>query len=89
MKSIKKRLNLVFFYPALAETLSLPHRTVAAEVRKQIAGQYGSPQLLKNLNVGTAASNTVGYTPLYLSHEPIQHPTLQTCSFIITLIETV
>uniref|UniRef100_A0A8C5C6Y2 Dedicator of cytokinesis 7 n=1 Tax=Gadus morhua TaxID=8049 RepID=A0A8C5C6Y2_GADMO len=37
-----------------------------------------SPQLLKNLNVGTAASNTVGYTPLYLRHEPIQHPTLQT-----------
>lgn len=39
---------------------SLFHRTVAAEVRKQIAGQYGgSPQLFKNLNVGTAASNTV------------------------------
>lgn len=35
-------------------------RTVAAEVRKQIAGQYGgSPQLFKNLNVGTATSNTV------------------------------
>uniref|UniRef100_A0A8C7CNV5 Dedicator of cytokinesis 7 n=1 Tax=Oncorhynchus kisutch TaxID=8019 RepID=A0A8C7CNV5_ONCKI len=33
--------------------------TVAAEVRKQIAGQYGgSPQFLKNLNVGAAASNT-------------------------------
>ncbi|KAL6093289.1 hypothetical protein STEG23_011905, partial [Scotinomys teguina] len=27
-------------------------RTVAAEVRKQISGQYsGSPQLLKNLNI--------------------------------------
>lgn len=36
------------------------YRTVAAEVRKQIAGQYGgSPQLFKNLNVGTTASNTV------------------------------
>lgn len=36
------------------------HRTVAAEVRKQIAGQYGgSPQLFKNLNAGTATSNTV------------------------------
>lgn len=36
------------------------YRTVAAEVRKQIAGQYGgSPQLFKNLNVGTATSNTV------------------------------
>lgn len=35
-------------------------RTVAAEVRKQIAGQYGgSPQLFKNLNVGTTTSNTV------------------------------
>lgn len=39
---------------------SLFYRTVAAEVRKQIAGQYGgSPQLFKNLNVGTATSNTV------------------------------
>lgn len=28
------------------------YRTVAAEVRKQISGQYsGSPQLLKNLNI--------------------------------------
>lgn len=36
------------------------YRTVAAEVRKQIAGQYGgSPQLFKNLTVGTATSNTV------------------------------
>lgn len=36
------------------------YRTVAAEVRKQIAGQYGgSPQLFKNLNVGPAPSNTV------------------------------
>lgn len=36
------------------------YRTVAAEVRKQIAGQYGgSPQLFKNLNVGTTTSNTV------------------------------
>lgn len=39
---------------------SLFYRTVAAEVRKQIAGQYGgSPQLFKNLNVGAATSNTV------------------------------
>ena len=43
--------------PAVSSSLC---RTVAAEVRKQIAGQYvGSPQLLKNLNVGVAASNTV------------------------------
>lgn len=40
--------------------LSSGCRTVAAEVRKQIAGQYGgSPQLFKNLNVGTTTSNTV------------------------------
>uniref|UniRef100_A0A674DRV3 Dedicator of cytokinesis 7 n=1 Tax=Salmo trutta TaxID=8032 RepID=A0A674DRV3_SALTR len=44
-------------------------RTVAAEVRKQIAGQYGgSPQLLKNLNVGAATSNTV---PLTEAVEPV------------------
>ncbi|XP_072853828.1 dedicator of cytokinesis protein 7 isoform X2 [Pogona vitticeps] len=35
---------------AFAQKIS---RTVAAEVRKQISGQYGgSPQLLKNLNIG-------------------------------------
>lgn len=40
--------------------LSSVCRTVAAEVRKQIAGQYGgSPQLFKNLNAGAATSNTV------------------------------
>uniref|UniRef100_A0A8C3CMU2 Dedicator of cytokinesis 7 n=1 Tax=Cairina moschata TaxID=8855 RepID=A0A8C3CMU2_CAIMO len=40
-------------------TLSLsPFRTVAAEVRKQISGQYGgSPQLLKNLNIGGSVSH--------------------------------
>uniref|UniRef100_A0A8C3LXD1 Dedicator of cytokinesis 7 n=1 Tax=Chrysolophus pictus TaxID=9089 RepID=A0A8C3LXD1_CHRPC len=33
-------------------------RTVAAEVRKQISGQYGgSPQLLKNLNIGGSVSH--------------------------------
>lgn len=35
-----------------------PFRTVAAEVRKQISGQYGgSPQLLKNLNIGGSVSH--------------------------------
>uniref|UniRef100_A0A8C8EXE8 Dedicator of cytokinesis 7 n=1 Tax=Oncorhynchus tshawytscha TaxID=74940 RepID=A0A8C8EXE8_ONCTS len=55
---------------ALRTSLSSPpYRTVAAEVRKQIAGQYGgSPQLLKNLNVGAAASNTV---PLTEAVEPV------------------
>lgn len=40
-------------------TLSLfRFRTVAAEVRKQISGQYGgSPQLLKNLNIGGSVSH--------------------------------
>jgi len=44
--------------------LLLFSRTVAAEVRKQIAGQYGgSPQLLKNLSVGgNATSNAVSKT---------------------------
>uniref|UniRef100_A0A673C4Q7 Dedicator of cytokinesis 7 n=1 Tax=Sphaeramia orbicularis TaxID=375764 RepID=A0A673C4Q7_9TELE len=37
--------------------------TVAAEVRKQIAGQYGgSPQLFKNLNVGTTTNCVRSYT---------------------------
>ncbi|KAM6963291.1 dedicator of cytokinesis protein 7 isoform 6-T6 [Aplochiton taeniatus] len=45
---------------AFAQKIS---RTVAAEVRKQIAGQYGgSPQLLKNLNVGAAANTTIPLT---------------------------
>ncbi|XP_077134971.1 dedicator of cytokinesis protein 7 isoform X11 [Ranitomeya variabilis] len=34
---------------AFAQKIS---RTVAAEVRKQISGQYGSPQLHKNLSIG-------------------------------------
>ncbi|XP_018609629.1 dedicator of cytokinesis protein 7 isoform X17 [Scleropages formosus] len=52
---------------AFAQKIS---RTVAAEVRKQIAGQYGgSPQLLKNLTVGAStASNTV---PLTEAVEPV------------------
>lgn len=43
------------------DSVCLLFRTVAAEVRKQIAGQYGgSPQLLKNLHMGgNAASNSV------------------------------
>ncbi|KAF3835378.1 hypothetical protein F7725_027936 [Dissostichus mawsoni] len=44
--------------------------TVAAEVRKQIAGQYGgSPQLFKNINVGATTTNTVSllkdHAPMY------------------------
>ncbi|XP_069498127.1 dedicator of cytokinesis protein 7 isoform X10 [Ambystoma mexicanum] len=40
---------------AFAQKIS---RTVAAEVRKQISGQYGgSPQLLKNINIGGNASH--------------------------------
>ena len=61
----------------LVKTWSLPHRTVAAEVRKQIAGQYGSPQLLKNLNVGTASSNTVGQTCSFI--HSIRKPSLKWC----------
>ncbi|KAB5584333.1 hypothetical protein PHYPO_G00106220 [Pangasianodon hypophthalmus] len=52
---------------AFAQKIS---RTVAAEVRKQIAGQYGgSPQLLKNLHMGgNSASNSV---PLTEAVEPV------------------
>uniref|UniRef100_A0A8C7KXA5 Dedicator of cytokinesis 7 n=1 Tax=Oncorhynchus kisutch TaxID=8019 RepID=A0A8C7KXA5_ONCKI len=54
---------------------SLPCRTVAAEVRKQIAGQYGgSPQLLKNLNVGvplTEAVEPVDFEEYLITHPPI------------------
>ncbi|XP_075688862.1 dedicator of cytokinesis protein 7 isoform X15 [Rhinoderma darwinii] len=39
---------------AFAQKIS---RTVAAEVRKQISGQYGSPQLHKNLSVGGGGSH--------------------------------
>ncbi|KAM8931057.1 dedicator of cytokinesis protein 7 isoform 1-T1 [Pelodytes ibericus] len=39
---------------AFAQKIS---RTVAAEVRKQISGQYGSPQLHKNVNVGSGGSH--------------------------------
>ncbi|XP_059922381.1 dedicator of cytokinesis protein 7 isoform X19 [Gadus macrocephalus] len=73
---------------AFAQKIS---RTVAAEVRKQIAGQYGSPQLLKNLNVGTAASNTV---PLTEAVEPVDfeeylstHPPLVESGPLRDLIE--
>ncbi|XP_051788651.1 dedicator of cytokinesis protein 7 isoform X10 [Erpetoichthys calabaricus] len=63
---------------AFAQKIS---RTVAAEVRKQIAGQYGgSPQLLKNLNVGantshhtvplTEAVDPVDFEDYYLTHPP-------------------
>lgn len=51
---------IVVCIPHPPTRLSSICRTVAAEVRKQIAGQYGgSPQLFKNLNVGTTTSNTV------------------------------
>ncbi|KAG7268748.1 hypothetical protein CRUP_034582 [Coryphaenoides rupestris] len=73
---------------AFAQKIS---RTVAAEVRKQIAGQYGSPQLLKNVNVGTAASNTV---PLTEAVEPVDfeeylstHPPLMESGPLRDLIE--
>ncbi|KAK1164280.1 hypothetical protein AOXY_G16336 [Acipenser oxyrinchus oxyrinchus] len=63
---------------AFAQKIS---RTVAAEVRKQIAGQYGgSPQLLKNLNVAASASHhtvplteavePVDYEDYHMSHPP-------------------
>ncbi|XP_029474486.1 dedicator of cytokinesis protein 7 isoform X5 [Rhinatrema bivittatum] len=63
---------------AFAQKIS---RTVAAEVRKQISGQYGSsPQLLKNVNIGGSASHhaTVPLTepvdPVDLEDYLITHP---------------
>ncbi|XP_058891186.1 dedicator of cytokinesis protein 7 isoform X2 [Acipenser ruthenus] len=54
---------------AFAQKIS---RTVAAEVRKQIAGQYGgSPQLLKNLNVAASASHHT--VPLTEAVEPVDY----------------
>ncbi|XP_031430859.1 dedicator of cytokinesis protein 7 isoform X21 [Clupea harengus] len=68
-------------------------RTVAAEVRKQIAGQYGgSPQLLKNLNVGaTATANTVPLTetvePVDFEEYLITHPPIVESGPLRDLIE--
>ncbi|XP_058034694.1 dedicator of cytokinesis protein 7 isoform X6 [Ahaetulla prasina] len=63
---------------AFAQKIS---RTVAAEVRKQISGQYGgSPQLLKNLNIGGTISHhtTVPLTepvdPVDLEDYLLTHP---------------
>uniref|UniRef100_A0A8C6Y6H1 Dedicator of cytokinesis 7 n=1 Tax=Naja naja TaxID=35670 RepID=A0A8C6Y6H1_NAJNA len=63
---------------AFAQKIS---RTVAAEVRKQISGQYGgSPQLLKNLNIGGTISHhtTVPLTepvdPVELEDYLLTHP---------------
>ncbi|XP_064187973.1 dedicator of cytokinesis protein 7 isoform X19 [Anguilla rostrata] len=75
---------------AFAQKIS---RTVAAEVRKQIAGQYGgSPQLLKNLNVGAnATSNTVPLTeavePVDFEEYLITHPPIIESGPLRDLIE--
>ncbi|XP_031430858.1 dedicator of cytokinesis protein 7 isoform X20 [Clupea harengus] len=75
---------------AFAQKIS---RTVAAEVRKQIAGQYGgSPQLLKNLNVGaTATANTVPLTetvePVDFEEYLITHPPIVESGPLRDLIE--
>uniref|UniRef100_A0A1A8EZA2 Dedicator of cytokinesis 7 n=2 Tax=Nothobranchius korthausae TaxID=1143690 RepID=A0A1A8EZA2_9TELE len=74
---------------AFAQKIS---RTVAAEVRKQIAGQYGgSPQLFKNLNVGTTSSNTVPLTeavePVDFEEYLITHPPIVESGPLRDLIE--
>ncbi|XP_013931402.1 PREDICTED: dedicator of cytokinesis protein 7 [Thamnophis sirtalis] len=63
---------------AFAQKIS---RTVAAEVRKQISGQYGgSPQLLKNLNIGGTISHhtsvplTEPVDPVDLEDYLLTHP---------------
>ncbi|XP_053539813.1 dedicator of cytokinesis protein 7 isoform X17 [Ictalurus punctatus] len=75
---------------AFAQKIS---RTVAAEVRKQIAGQYGgSPQLLKNLHMGgNAASNSVPLTeavePVDFEEYLITHPPIIESGPLRDLIE--
>ncbi|XP_072540382.1 dedicator of cytokinesis protein 7 isoform X16 [Salminus brasiliensis] len=75
---------------AFAQKIS---RTVAAEVRKQIAGQYGgSPQLLKNLSVGGhAANNSVPLTepvePVDFEEYLITHPPIIESGPLRDLIE--
>ncbi|XP_077439260.1 dedicator of cytokinesis protein 7 isoform X17 [Vanacampus margaritifer] len=74
---------------AFAQKIS---RTVAAEVRKQIAGQYGaSPQLFKNLNAGTITSNTVPLTeavePVDFEEYLITHPPIVESGPLRDLIE--
>uniref|UniRef100_A0A3Q2YLE1 Dedicator of cytokinesis 7 n=1 Tax=Hippocampus comes TaxID=109280 RepID=A0A3Q2YLE1_HIPCM len=74
---------------AFAQKIS---RTVAAEVRKQIAGQYGgSPQLFKNLNAGTLTSNTVPLTeavePVDFEEYLITHPPIVESGPLRDLIE--
>uniref|UniRef100_A0A670JI23 Dedicator of cytokinesis 7 n=1 Tax=Podarcis muralis TaxID=64176 RepID=A0A670JI23_PODMU len=76
--------------------LKLPFhsRTVAAEVRKQISGQYGgSPQLLKNLNIGGSISHhtTVPLTepvdPVDLEEYLLTHPLAVDCGPLRDLLE--
>ncbi|XP_076870994.1 dedicator of cytokinesis protein 7 isoform X22 [Brachyhypopomus gauderio] len=75
---------------AFAQKIS---RTVAAEVRKQIAGQYGgSPQLLKNLSVGgNTASHSVPLTeavePVDFEEYLITHPPIIESGPLRDLIE--
>ncbi|KAK5930533.1 hypothetical protein CgunFtcFv8_026760 [Champsocephalus gunnari] len=74
---------------AFAQKIS---RTVAAEVRKQIAGQYGgSPQLFKNINVGATTTNTVPLTeavePVDFEEYLITHPPLVESGPLRDLIE--
>ncbi|KAK1796718.1 hypothetical protein P4O66_009740, partial [Electrophorus voltai] len=75
------------------DPVCLLFRTVAAEVRKQIAGQYGgSPQLLKHLSVGgNAASNSVPLTeavePVDFEEYLITHPPIIESGPLRDLIE--
>uniref|UniRef100_A0A8C1H180 Dedicator of cytokinesis 7 n=1 Tax=Cyprinus carpio TaxID=7962 RepID=A0A8C1H180_CYPCA len=63
-------------------------RTVAAEVRKQIAGQYGgSPQLLKNLSVGGNIPLTEAIEPVDFEEYLITHPPLIESGPLRDLIE--
>ncbi|XP_029084059.1 dedicator of cytokinesis protein 7 isoform X7 [Monodon monoceros] len=76
---------------AFAQKIS---RTVAAEVRKQISGQYsGSPQLLKNLNIVGSISHhttvplTEAVDPVDLEDYLITHPLAVDSGLLRDLIE--
>uniref|UniRef100_A0A672N254 Dedicator of cytokinesis 7 n=1 Tax=Sinocyclocheilus grahami TaxID=75366 RepID=A0A672N254_SINGR len=77
----------VFYSNAICAVL-LFSRTVAAEVRKQIAGQYGgSPQLLKNLSVGGNIPLTEAVEPVDFEEYLITHPPLIESGPLRDLIE--
>lgn len=65
-------LNEKQFFPCLSVTvlyrfLSVSVRTVAAEVRKQVSREYGSPQLSKKRGAHQPVSSSVFYVFRYIT----------------------